>query len=159
LQACLAVREALSDAAGAAVARTLIGNVMLHGKRYSEAAHLYEDALPVLSTAPGMQRTTIETEISLAVCEILLDRAEAAVRRLERAVEAATAMRYQVGLGRAQFQLAVACDRLRRPQDALRFAEQAIHTSRDNARDIATGAQLLRWKLLRAARLPSKGDA
>ena len=139
------IREVHGDNEGLVVVHKLIGNVYLRYESYAAARDEYELALTLPSTDAN-EKHKLEAETSLAVCDLVDDRAEAAETRLMEVIVRARERHYEAGLARARVTLALVLERQERVPEALAAVREVIAADPGDP-DIARAAQLIEWRL------------
>jgi tetratricopeptide (TPR) repeat protein len=142
----IALRSAIDDPVGLLMAHKFEGNIRLRAGEYEAATECFAAALAI--DAPGAEGPHLEAEVSLAQCELRLDRLEVAGERLDRVIEQMRAGLVRTELPRALWVTALLAEQGGLPARALDLARQAAES---DVRDPAVKAQIERtiWRLER----------
>lgn len=146
LQESLRIRGSAGDVVGVGVVEKLIGNLHLRRKQYREARAAYERALALPEDAAGAKHV-IETQASVALCDLAEGALEAAEARLRSANERSEAVGYEAGRPRILLNLALVVERLGRPSEALSLAREAARRAEGNDAGVARAAVLVAKRL------------
>jgi tetratricopeptide (TPR) repeat protein len=139
--------QMLEDEEGLATVDKLMGNIYLRGKDYFKARSFYESAVEFFGKSNAYYKNFIESEISLATCDLAECFYNNAESRLRRAIDYCYDSGYQAGISRAFLNLGMVLYRQGKTKEALKAARAAALNAIKTDRDIVVGAAAIIWKL------------
>ncbi len=137
------IREKLGDSIGLAIVKKLIGNIYLRKGEFTKASEYYKESLGLLEKLQDEFKQSLETETSLALCDLMSGHVEVAENRLREVIEMCHRTGYMAGLPRAYYHLVLVMNQLGRFLEGVHYAELAIIEAKKTFSDIAIAANLL----------------
>lgn len=150
------IRKALGDQKGLAMVDQLTGNVHLARREYQQALDAHLAALASLASEK-VSKEFLDVQMNVALCERMIGRLEEAEKRLLSVVEQCKALRYDAGLPRALYGLALIAETRGHSIRALELARSAAHSARMTDHLVASEASMLANRLEMMATYRQRG--
>lgn len=153
------IREALGDRKGLAMVEQLTGNLHLIRRENQQALDAYLRALEILADE-GSSKERLDVQTNVARCEQILGRLEDAERRLMEVLAECKKLRYDAGVPRVLYYLALIAESRNHTLQAIDLAQQAVGKAPLTDQGIAQEAKLLanRLKMMEELRRRKESD-